>query len=287
MNWEKSIKNIAWALLYVAICVLTIVNNFLDIIPQLRGREVFVVLFLLGTIIVQFTYYLHHIKVVGDNQSQTKNWMKRVDKKVAFLNSKVQRIKRVDIMTEAETTNFFKEFEGGEYHAYNAPLQYEKHNRDRIEVHIERYLKKKFQGMHYYYPIFAHHDKGMVAEWMRGVQEFYQSIFDTRRLSPKQMNIVTFHVPNDTYRFLPDCNISYFFADKAKSSKSEQAIVYLHGHAFMDMKRRKPKRVLIIYDHDIIEDIKDHIEYTTQDHMRKIAGIQNFLDYLNKELLHF
>ena len=281
MKWEKHIKNIIWVFIYTALCVITIVNNFQNIIPGLEGHEIAVVLFFVNIMVIQFTFYLHHVKSVADNHSSVSKWMKKIDERVLSIHADIQKESKIDLITGVEATNLFKEFEGGIYHAYNAPLEYEKANPERLEVHIERYQRKKFERVNYYYPIFAHHDKELVAEWLHGVKEFYQILNKSERLNTKQKNNVTFYVPKEDYHYSSSCNITYFVNEKKNNSR---AFIYLHNSSFMDMKRRKPKRVLLVYDEKTIEEVIDHIEETTQKAMIQLIGIPEFLFYLDKKL---
>ena len=195
----------------------------------------------------------------------------------------LMKMDSVGIITEISQTKVFRDFFGEHYHAYNAPMQYELDDlEERIKFHIARYQDHNFKMAFYYYPIFSLQEPDELQKWMQGIYQFYFRLYNDSRLTTDQKLKVTFFVPKQSSNHLSDYNITYFMG---KTSRGNEAVIYIHNNIFMDLNRRNPKVMFIIYSEKLMHWLLTHRRDTTHG-MIEIIGIKPFLDYLEGRLDH-
>jgi len=256
--------------------LLSIVNDFSGVFLFLNGKESSLILLVIILIAIeQFNQRNSIVEVRNDVMSEIRG----INTKTLDMFNNQQ----AGIVTEIEDSMVFEDFVGEEYYAYNAPLQYEAANIDnRLRFHIERYKNEQFKKAHYYYPIFACGDENgsLARNWMRGVRNFYDRLLRTNSLTKKELNKISFYVPDYQYTFKNKSNITYFLGMKRSR---EQAIIYIHNDVFMNLSTRNPKAMLIVYDKQMIELLREHRRETTSTNMREL-DITGFLNYLNTQM---
>lgn len=277
---------------------LSIINDFGDYIPFLKGHEIDLILLV---IIVITGDQLNQRGSLEGFKSEVISAVQNIDSKHLELKQEliseirnidiktleVIRNERIGIVTQISIARIFDDFVGDEYYAFNAPLQYENENLgDRLQFHVRRYKNVNFKVAHYYYPIFSCPDKRVVREWMAGINGFYQNLMAHGQLTENEKKKIIFYIPTKQYDFSPALNISYFIG---KKNRGFEAIVYIHNEIFMDIQRRKPKIMLTIYDDKVIDLLRDHradaiTSTRNKPRIQTIIGIDDFLTYLQEEL---